>query len=529
MKFLALSLLLVAPALQAQMGADVLLQATGNQDESISTAGSLEFPGNITFKLTDTFLHTLFVEYRQKPTSSPEINRWFNHVFTGEFASAAHQWNMIQEKMPESLLPMAKETWVYLTWRMQLPQTFIDAYQIVRMTPVASENLRMALDQVLSKELTAAWLIQNSPMISAAYSEKLLSMTAPIGVDLELNAWVSKRDPANAFRVLNMLPIGHPLTMKLANTAVLDFARKGQIGEAGKLLKRRVEPSLEKIHDVKSLPSYYLTLGRLLYQAGAFEASEAFYAKVPRGTHEFIPARAERTWTLLRLGRIGELRGELESLSHNLLSDRFLPEVALVRSISNLKLCRYDDVAQDMNAFIAAHRVWGQKIKTALAEPAKAEIDDTDDRIYDVRSAINAHELEAEKLTILTKESIRAALPAVGEQAHWIAANRDLSTVTNELKRQMVSQKQRYWRNRELVLNEAIRKLKFVRIEAMSQVRMANEEADKGAVEVTDTAKKIESAQSRGSQTYPVDGVYWPDELFKMHSLAKTRCGGKTI
>jgi hypothetical protein len=308
----------------------------------------------------------------------------------------------------------------------------------------------------------------------------------------------------------------------------LDFSRKSQVGEAGKLLKRRIEPEMNQTHAAKQLSRHYLTLGRLLYQAGAFEASEAFYARVPRGVTEYLPARAERTWSLLRLGRVGELRGELASLSHNVFSERFLPEVALVRSISNLKLCRYEDVAQDFNAFISAHQVWAKKIQTALDDPSIAKIDMPDDRIHELTLALVNREAESVKLAKLAQESIRAALPAVGVQAHWTNAKRDLDTSTEELKRLKTAQVQRFWKNREIVLTEAIRKMKFVRLEAMGQVRMAQTAANK-EVEISDTTKKIDSARSHGAQIYQFDGVYWPDELFKLHSTAASRCGGKAL
>jgi len=43
----------------------------------------------------------------------------------------------------------------------------------------------------------------------------------------------------------------------------------------------------------------------------------------------------------------------------------------------------------------------------------------------------------------------------------------------------------------------------------------------------TDTVTKIQSARQQGSQSYPFDGVYWPDELFQLYAKAQTRCEGK--
>ncbi len=213
------------------------------------------------------------------------------------------------------------------------------------------------------------------------------------------------------------------------------------------------------------------------------------------------------------------------SLSHKVFSDRFLPEVALVRSISNLKLCRYDGVAQDFAAFIEAHKVWAQKIQVALENPENAKIDGEDLKISALEKAIKARTNEEAQLAKLSIDSIKAALPAVGEQAHWLNARSQVATAKAELSRQVVAQKQRFWKNREVVLTEAIRKMKFVRVEAMAQVRMAT--IAQANNDVTDTIKRVQAAPQKGSQTYPFEGVYWPDELFKLHAKASSRCGGK--
>jgi hypothetical protein len=279
--------------------------------------------------------------------------------------------------------------------------------------------------------------------------------------------------------------------------------------------------------DVKQMPQHYLTLGRLLYQAGALEAAEAFYSRVPRGSPQFISARTERTWVLLRLGRVGELRGELQSLSHKVFDDQFQPEVALVRAISNLKLCRYADVAQDFQAFITSYSKWGKRIEEGLAQPETAKLDVSDKKVTVLTEAIASREKEEARLETLARDSIKAALPAVGEQPHWIAARSTLASAREEQKRELTQQKTRFWKNREAVLTEVIRKMKFVRVEAMNQVRLMAQDNKTEAEVTTDTISKIQAARARGSQSYPFEGVYWPDELFQLFARAQSRCEGK--
>lgn len=510
MKILLLSALLASSA-WGQHGAEVLLKSTGT-DAQIESSARIPEAGD--FKLTDAYLQTLFMEWRQAKGLTPAVDAWLQTVLTGKLTSAAGQWNELVSQHP-----MAQQTWIYLAWKLNLPQTFVDAYLANRMAPIAHERLRFALDQVLDASVKASWIAEQRPALNSAQSDYLLSLSAPVGLELELVAFAARYRADHASRVLSLLPMGHPQSFTLAATAVLNWAQKNEIGEAGKLLKRRIEPEMEQTKAVKQLARHYLTLGRLLYQAGAYEASEAFYSKVPRGVAEYIPARTERTWALLRLKRVSELRGELTSLSHDVFTDRFLPEVGLVRSVSNLKLCRFDEVVKDFDVFIETHKVWAKRIEEAQKNPATAKIDVPDERILETTLALAAREVELERLQKLAAADSSATI--------WPVALAALQTHAQDQRDLLLKQKIRFWKNRELVLKEAIQKMKFVRIEAMGQVRMA--QANPPSTEVTDIARRIDSSREKGLQVYPVDSVYWPDELFKLHATAASRCQGKSL
>lgn len=510
MKILFFSIFLATSAL-AQHGAEVLLKTTGTEASAASAAMTPE-AGD--FKLTDAYLQTLFMEWRQAKGLSPAVDAWLQTVLAGKFTTAAGQWNEISSDSP-----LTQQTWIYLTWKLNLPQTFVDAYLASHMQPAGNERLRFALDQVLDAQVKAVWVAEQRPDLNAAQVDYLLGLSAPVGLELELLAFATRYRADHAARVLTLLPMGHPQSFTLAATAVLNWARKNEIGEAGKLLKRRVEPEMEQSKAVHQLARHYLTLGRLLYQAGAYEASEAFYAKVPRGVTEYIPARTERTWSLLRLKRVSELRGELTSLSHEVFANRFLPEVALVRSVSNLKLCRFDEVVKDFEMFIETHKVWAKRIEEAQQNPATAKIDVPDERILEITLALASREVEIERLQKLAA--------ADGKATVWPVTLAAMKTHIQDGQAVLLTQKTRFWKNRELVLKEAIRKMKFVRIEAMGQVRMAQNNPP--STEVTDIARRIDSSREKGIQVYPVDSVYWPDELFKLHAAAATRCGGKSL
>jgi hypothetical protein len=500
-KFL-LSLTLFMSSAWAQHGADVLLNKAG-VDLKKEAPAAFE-AGD--FKLTDAYLQTLFMEWRQAKGLSREVDTWIQTVLAGRFSLAAQQWSELKAHSP-----LTQQTWIYLTWKLQLPQTFVDAYLADRMSGESQERLRFALDQVLNSEVTASWVAYERPSLRPAQINYLTGLAAPVGAELELMAFAARYKLDLAAHVLTLIPMGHPQSFTLAATAVLNYTRKNEMGEAGKLLKRRVEPEIEQSKAVKELARHYLTLGRLLYQAGAFDASEAFYTKVPRGVAEYIPARTERTWALLRLNRVSELRGELTSLSHEVFTDRFLPEVGLVRSVSHLKLCRFDEVVKEFDKYIETHKVWAKRIEEAQKNPTTAKIDMPDERINQYTLMLAARVGEQERLEKMSLPSLKTAL----------------DTHVAELGAELLQQKRRFWKNREVVLTEAIRKMKFVRIEALSQLRLA--QANPPSIEASDIIKRIDSSREKGIQVYPVDAVYWPDELFHLHSAAATRCGGRSL
>jgi hypothetical protein len=509
--------LILSGSIYAQSGADALLNATGsvdtanNSDEKVVNS---EF--DTRFKLTDPFLQSLFVEWKSADRGAFELNRWVGLILSHDFKGAAHLWSSMRPQLPDSFSPTAHLAWAYLAYRLDLPQTFLGAW---RDAESKSKGTRpwLAFEQTLKSENASQWVVKNLPQIDPNVASELAG--AQDGFSLELAAWAVRHDMTNASSVLAKLPAGHPLILPLSTSAALGYARNGKLGDAGILLKRRVEPELKNLKNPLLLSKHYLALGRLLYQSGALEASEAFYSKVPRGVSEFIPARAERTWVLLRLGRVSELRGELESLSNSLLSDRFIPEVSLVRSISHLKLCRYDEVANDFKFFVDSHQVWAKKISSSLEANEIPTPDVADLRITELMSGITLRKQEMNRLQTLSEESVRAALPAIGIQPHWTEALGNVKQSVLASEKNLTQEKRRFWKNREIVLNETIRKMKFVKIEAMSQLRtLASQKTNQ------DVVGSVQSAASK--QTWPFEGVYWPDELFTYEANVHSRCAG---
>ncbi|MCY4523279.1 MAG: hypothetical protein OXB84_00930 [Halobacteriovoraceae bacterium] len=517
----------------AQTGADILLQNVdmdnnAQKEEVKKATGVSSSSDDRGLKLSDPFLIEFYTSWRSHKGLPYDVNRWAMEILRHRFKQAAHLWTVIEKKAPADFLLQARITRLYLMWRLDLAQTFASLFiSEVSNRNLKSSKLMLALDRVVG-EKAPQWFLKNAPLFTKEQERKILRMDASKNNFLSTaKFWVMLRAGKKAIPYLPTMPAEHPFKIPLVRTAVLDLARQNELGRAGSIMKREMEPAIHKKNDPRPLAQYYLTLGRLLYQAGALDAAEEFYRKVPNSFPEFLNARTELLWVLLRKGDVADLRGELTSLGSGLFAKRFFPEIYLVRSISNLKLCQYDLVAKDFNNFIENNRNFAQKIKKGLENKTPPASSDSDFFIDLAKISLEKKEAEASLITSLGKESINATLPAVGVQAHWEKAKKNLLVVYEEAKKRLSGEYHRYWKNQERILSEAIRKMKFVKVETMTQmyaIARDNDLYDKSKGDQVSTVQASRKNLAKDRLSFPFDGVLWPDELFKMQSAAKNYC-----
>jgi hypothetical protein len=211
--------------------------------------------------------------------------------------------------------------------------------------------------------------------------------------------------------------------------------------------------------------------------------------------------------------------------------DRFAPEIPLVRSISNLKLCFYPEVEKDFREFTEVNQTWAKKIDQALAAEEIPPPPERDPYSRDAADSLQKRKAETLRLAALGERSISAIVPAVGVQAHW-ARLRDQSAEREQIAQKNVTREhRRQWVNLKGELKEAIRKFKFVKVELLSQLRDLSREAEQSGdtLMVSQAAALPAPPQAQLEKTdqqiaFPFDGVMWPDEMFKLRSVAQAQC-----
>jgi hypothetical protein len=516
----------LSPNTFAVGGADILLNNVAPPTESESSNNAKTSPQMVYegFKLNDPMSIQLFTDWRSAGKLSYEVNAWFLGLLQGKYEKSAHLLSVVRNQMPPKLEMQLRATEVYLYQKLGLNQKFFNSFvEFLSDKNAMKSRIGLTLwtfvDQLSENFFKTKYIYINPSQREIISSHE--NQNTPFFTHVKSVLLLRKGEKALQ-TMINLKP-GHPLRIPLAKTVVLDLARQNRLGEAGSILKKYVEPEIKKINDPYVLGEYYINLARLLYQAGALDAAAGFYMKVPDRHPLFVQARAELMWTYLRTNKTAKLRGQIKSLGSTLFSKYFIPEIYVVRSISNLKLCQYSAVEKDFNNFITSSKKWASKIRTNLKTDDPTWSEHKDFYMGWADNRIVALGLEIDELKRLGERSIKAALPAVGVQPHWNKSLKSLSHSLAEAKKKRVVEYKRLWKNRETILAEAIKKMKFVKIEALTQVQdIAYKKKELGqGIKATNALSKSEV---NDKLVFPYDGVFWPDEVLNLRSEAKSFC-----
>lgn len=538
-------------AARASSGADALLQsvsapkssaaqgaAGGEKKAQAGTPSALESSAGLAgIQLDDPFRMQLFASWQmQNHQLGYDLSTWVLRVLKNDFEGAAHLWTKVEGSVPAAFAHEARSAWLYSLWKLGLAQSFVDQWiDSQNSKGYASSRAAGALDQVLAQAGLDRWLAERAVALSPEQEASVKRLDTARGLHvLTLQAWGQLRQGEGALSTLKKLPLEHGLRPALAQTVALARARRGDLAGAAQVLKHELEPVLEARGDALALSAHHLQVARLLYQAGALDGAEDYYRRVPAGAPHFLKAREELTWTLLRKNEVGKLRGELATLSTGVFSETFQPEVFLVRAISNLKLCYYEEVRKDFSAFQSVNGQWAKKIDQALQAGAPPRPEWVDEFGLRAEKSFQARSSEAASLSELAKVSIQAVLPAVGEQKHWVRLRDRMLQARDRLAQNRDAEFRRQWLSRRQVLEEAIRKMAFVKVELGSQLRELSRLENRGqvadsvqssaAAALKQAAPAVPQSSAGAVQVYPQDGELWPDELFRLQSVARERC-----
>ncbi len=524
---------LTANAQTSSSGADALLNSLGKSVTSVEGSDKTTTAIQTTINLDNPVARQLFNDWSNQKGLSYEMNSWVQSFFSNKYETFAHlktAMNPAVEMLPVSFQNAIGAAYLYSLYRLNLPQSFVsDWLAMMEKDVFVASPSSQALDEALmTTEPLDQWISSRKIQLTASQEEivkKIGSARHPSW--LMMNAFVLQRKGLAAEEILTKLPINSSFRPKLSMTVALAYARKGDLANAAKVLKVYYEPWMAQSKNAAANSRYSLEIARLLYQAGSVEGAIQYYQKIPKGSADYITAREELSWCWLRTGDLAQLRGNLATLNSSILSDQFRPESALVKSISDLKMCNYSEVEKSFVGFIKQNKEWAKKIESAIQSPDSSNPRVIDDYSQFAMDAVKAQTVELSSLEDLANRSVSAALPAVGQQKHWTTAIAGLKLTMESAKKRQAEEFRRQWKADKNILQEAIRKMQFVKVELLSQVSEVDSLTNKQppSNEMINTAKiKI---KSEGEMNFPFDGVVWPDELFKLRAVTNGQCAGK--
>ena len=455
--------------------------------------------------LNDAFLIQLYSSWKAKGPLDNKTNEFFQNTVDHYFRTALVSLQEIKGSENTDLL---KANELYLLFKLGKYQAFLGKWidHSVNSDFLKSE-LGFALDQVVSPQVSRIYL-STGFSLTPSMIEKLAKLESiPNNTNYSLQALRHLKSGDQAVKWIGKLHKDDYFRVQLAYSAILSYAKQGKIGASGTLIKKIIEPWIEKNNNKEDIAFYYLTLGRLLYQAKAFDESLSYYKLIPESSKYFLEARTESLWTHLQKRDFSNSAGELASLKLSVFSKQFYPEIFLASAIGNTMLCQFTDAKNSIQGFIKNNKYWGRKIEEALKSEKPDLIKET-----------------------ATTRQMKNQIKNITSELHYFKTKKikgyseDLNLRLAHVKNLLHQETRGQWLNRYKILDSALYKMKFVRIELLSRMKAVSEGLQKQLAD-SDSVSLYQSATLKGNQmSFPNDGMLWGDELFNMSADVINQC-----
>jgi adenylate kinase family enzyme len=455
--------------------------------------------------LNDPFLIQLYTSWKAKGPIDIKSNDFFLNTVNHYYRTALVGLQDIKSKESDDLL---KANELYLLYKLGHYQTFLGKWiDHSASTSFLKTELGLALDQVVAPHVSRIYLGTGFSLTKEMEKKLLKIEDIPNQINYSLQAIKYSKSGDKAVKWIGKLKKGDYFRVQLAYSAILSYAKQGKIGASGTLIKKIIEPWIEENNNKEDIAFYYLTLGRLLYQAKAFDESLAYYKLIPESSKYFLEARTESLWTHLQKRDFSNSAGELASLKMTVFSKQFYPEIFLASAIGHTMLCQFTDAKKSILGFIKSNKIWGKKIEEALKSKKPTLIRET----ATTRQMKNQIKNINKELDYFKRKKISG----YDEDLHI-----RLSYVKILLNEEIRSQ----WSNRYKILDSALYKMKFVRIELLSRMKAVSEGLQ-NKLAGQDSVSLYQSANLKGNQmSFPDDGMPWGDELFNMSADVINQC-----
>ena len=182
--------------------------------------------------------------------------------------------------------------------------------------------------------------------------------------------------------------------------------------------------------------------------------------------------------------------------------------------MASLQLCHFSDVKKSFDEFIRVNNKYALEIEANINSGHPLVINKDDFRISMLKTSLKKLEAERELLIKISANEEKGLL-------HDLLEN----TVTKKsfLDKELVSNIQREWKHRKHILENTIRRMRFVKVEYLSKMRRMNNQISK--MNSIDSVNIVHSAVDKSDKIeFPVNDVLFSDELFNMKADLQKKC-----
>lgn len=454
--------------------------------------------------LDNPFVIQLFSSWKAAGALEMSVNQWVELVLNKDHEQALSLLPAIRDPKMAKITEAAE---LYLLYKTNKYQTFVNKWiEVSSRSPFLQTELGLALDHVVGAKSTELFLEQGIFLTDDQFAKLKGLENYPSKMNITLQAFKALRTGENALQWIGKLDESDPLRMPLAKTGLLFFAKDGKLGASGKIIKTVVEPILSKSENEEEISLYFMTLARLLYQAGALAESQKYYDLIPESSRYYLKARTESLWVHLRERNYSRTKGELATLEMNIFNKEFYPEAYLVSAMANVMLCQFTESRAAMNRFVEVNKAWAKEITANLNNPKANPVE------------LNFFLMNLNKAQV----SLSSEIKLLEEKNPTSAYLLSLKEKTGLIEKVRAKEIQNQWKNRNAILESALYKMKFVRVELLSRMRQF--ELNRPIANGDEVRVQLAATAKRGQLKFKNDGVLFGDELFHMTASIKNKC-----
>lgn len=454
--------------------------------------------------LDNPFVIQLFSSWKAAGALAMNENLWVELILNKDHDQALSLISAIREP---KLAKIVEASELYLLFKTRRYQSFVNKWiEVSARSPFLQTELGLSLDQVVGNKSTEL-LVDQGIFLTDEQMKKLATIeNYPSKFNYSLQAFKALRTGENATKWIGKLEEGDPLRLPLAKTALLFYSKDGKLGASGKIIKTVVEPILNQTGEDEEISLYFLTLARLLYQAGALQESKKYYDLIPATSSHYLKARSESLWAHIRERDYSRTKGELATLEMSIFNKEFYPEAYLVSAMANVMLCQFTEARSAINRFVDVNKSWAKEIATNLGSPNAKAID------------LNYFLLNLNKSEVSLNFEIKAIEEKDPNSAYLPELKAKMALLQEARKKEI----QQQWANRNKLLETALYKMKFVRIELLSRMRQF--ELSRPIASGEELRNQEAISAKRNQLRFKNDGVLFGDELFHMSASVTNKC-----